>query len=104
MQRENIEKIFQIIQEGMINIPKEIMELPDFDINTKLTYSSLMRDALNKNWEQDEFESRIENITEEYIFQNSVIKTEEDTALVKKELPYLAKKVEEIINSREEKL
>ncbi len=103
MQRENIEKIFQIMQEGMINIPKEIMELPDFDINTKLTYSSLMHDALNENWEQDEFESRIENITEEYIFQNSVIKTEEDTALVKKELPYLAKKVEEIINSREEK-
>ena len=41
---------------------------------------------------------------QEYIFQNSVIKTEEDTALVKKELPYLAKKVEEIINSKEEKL
>lgn len=49
MSNEKLAKLYKILENGTIGIPKEVMKMDGFDINTKIVFSVLLNDAINHN-------------------------------------------------------
>ena len=91
MTNRKISKLYELLEKETIGIPKEIMKLDEFDINTKIIYSVLLNDALKNNQDKIEFTNRVNSISLDFIFENAVVKSEEEAKKVQRELPVLTK-------------
>lgn len=91
MTNGKISKLYELLEKETIGIPKEIMKLDEFDINTKIIYSVLLNDALKNNQDKIEFTNRVNSISLDFIFENAVVKSEEEAKKVQRELPVLTK-------------
>jgi len=91
MKNEKISKLYELLEKETIGIPKEVMKLDEFDINTKIVYSVLLNDALKNNQDKIEFTNRVNSISLDFIFENAVVKSEEEAKKVQRELPVLTK-------------
>lgn len=89
MSNEKLAKLYKILENGTIGIPKEVMKMDGFDINTKIVFSVLLNDAINHNKDKMEFINSLNNVTLDFIFDNAVIKTENEAKIVQDELPIL---------------
>ncbi len=91
MKNEKISKLYELLEKETIGIPKEVMKLDEFDINTKIVYSVLLNDALKNNQDKIEFTNIVNSISLDFIFENAVVKSEEEAKKVQRELPVLTK-------------
>lgn len=91
MSNEKISKLCKLLEKGTIGIPKEVMKLEGFDINTKIVYSVLLNNALKNNQDKTEFINRVNSISLDFIFENAVVKSEKEAKQVQRELPVLSK-------------
>ena len=64
---ETIEKIYNLLQEDAIQIPKSLMAYDDIDDNTKIMFSIVLDDCLKQKWSRDRFVEELRSLTQERI-------------------------------------
>lgn len=64
---ETLEKIYNMLQEDTIQIPKSLMAYDDIDENTKIMFSVVLDEGIKNKWNKERFIAELRNLTQERI-------------------------------------
>lgn len=93
---ETLEKIYNMLQEDTIQIPKSLMAYDDIDENTKIMFSIILDECIKGRWQREEFVNKLTNISIDKITLECVC-TRTKTKLIKNELLELIPDLDDIL-------
>lgn len=93
---ETLEKIYNMLQEDTIQIPKSLMAYDDIDENTKIMFSIILDECIKGRWEREEFINELTNISIDKITIECVC-TRTKAKLIKNELLELIPDLDDIL-------
>lgn len=93
---ETLEKIYNMLQEDTIQIPKSLMAYDDIDENTKIMFSIILDECIKGRWEREEFVNELTNISIDKITLECVC-TRTKAKLIKNELLELIPDLDDIL-------
>ena len=93
---EMLEKIYNMLQEDTIQIPKSLMAYDDIDENTKIMFSIILDECIKGRWQREEFIDELTNISIDKITIECVC-TRTKAKLIKNELLELIPDLEDIL-------
>ncbi len=93
---ETLEKIYNMLQEDTIQIPKSLMAYDDIDENTKIMFSIILDECIKGRWQREEFVNELTNISIDKITLECVC-TRTKAKLIKNELLELIPDLDDIL-------
>lgn len=93
---ETLEKIYNMLQEDTIQIPKSLMAYDDIDENTKIMFSIILDECIKGRWQREEFVNKLTNISIDKITLECVC-TRTKAKLIKNELLELIPDLDDIL-------
>lgn len=93
---ETLEKIYNMLQEDTIQLPKSLMAYDDIDENTKIMFSIILDECIKGRWQREEFVNELTNISIDKITLECVC-TRTKAKLIKNELLELIPDLDDIL-------